>query len=280
MMRYSMCMKSDAASPALRKLTEMAAHGLRPNYPPQERFYDDFALLAFPVDNWVVGLRVDFTSDSWAVAEVLCLPSEMATGLPPVVSDEVVSYLDVAIIRARERRRAAAEQLTKLKGNADFVQERFEAWRDKSSEKTNVEYAALAAKYAEQIRLGNSKATATLAEMVNVSPAVMAQRIKEARRRFLLTPGERGKASGTLTPLGVLLTDPDFPGFHPFRAAGMTQRELADKFGISEWYVWQGLTEGGIPDEPVKVPEATRPVSVDDILREAYLRKGHGTSQA
>jgi hypothetical protein len=66
----------------------------------------------------------------------------------------------------------------------------------------------------------------------------MAQRIKEARRRALLSPGEQGRASGSLTPLGVLYTDPLFPGVGRLKRAGMTQREIADKYGIDEKFVW------------------------------------------
>lgn len=144
-------------------------------------------------------------------------------------------------------------------GNSAFVQERLEAWRDKTSRKTNVEYAALAAKYAEQIRQGNPRATATLAEFVNMSPAVMAQRIKEARRRALLTPGEQGKASGALTPLAVLYADPTFPGIGRLRQAGMTQREIADKYGIAEKYVWAGSQGENFSDDNGLLPAIPLP---------------------
>ena len=87
--------------------------------------------------------------------------------------------------------------------------------------RTNVEYAALSVKYAEQVRLGNSRATATIAEMVGMAPAVMAQRIREARRRHLLTSGERGRASGALSTLGALYADPQFPGMRALQRDGL-----------------------------------------------------------
>lgn len=101
----------------------------------------------------------------------------------------------------------------KLELNAEFIQHRFEAWRDKTSPKTNIEYAALAAKYAEQIRLGNTRATATLAGLVDMSPSVMAQRIKEARRRALLTRGEQGRHPGSSQSLGSSMLIPTSRGF-------------------------------------------------------------------
>ncbi|WP_458107681.1 hypothetical protein M1D51_19445 [Arthrobacter sp. R3-55] len=267
-------MKSDVASPALRKLTEdlvlLVRHmsaGRNKLPKPIDRLYENVALSAFPIDNWAVGLRIEFTPDDWSLAEVLLLPLGRAAGLPPLGSLELEPYVDAAVRRARDRQRAAEEQVEKLRGNAAYVQGRFDAWRDKASAKTNVEYAALAAKYAEQIRLGNSRATATLAKLVDMSPAVMAQRIKEARRRMLLTAGERGRASGSLTPLGALLTDPDFPGFRQLRMAGMTQSEIAEKYGISEQYVWHGLIEGRGPDERDIFLGSETVASADDFKR-------------
>lgn len=265
-------MKSEDASPTLRRLTEdVAAHRGHVGYPAQERFYADFALLARrTLDGWAIGLRVEFTPESWSIAEVTAIPAGSVQALPAVNTESMQSYVETAVGRARERRLVAAEHLTKLKENAEFIQKRFEAWRDKASPKTNVEYAALAAKYAEQIRAGNARATATLAELVNMSPSVMAQRIKEARRRALLTPGEQGRASGALTPLGVLYADPTFPGIVPLKMAGMTQRGIADKYGISEALVWHGsMAEGYSPDAVVDFfPEGA---SVEDLLRKPGL---------
>ncbi|WP_224094982.1 hypothetical protein [Arthrobacter sp. StoSoilB13] len=243
-------MNSDAAGPALRKLTENFVRLMRHNAGPRdkslgslEKIYEGFVLLVLPVDGWAVGLGVEFTPNVWRMAEVILLPFRPGSDLPPLADHDLKLYVDAAVRRARDSQQAAADQVKKVKRNAAFVQGRFEAWRDKTATKTNVEYAALAAKYAEQIRTGNSRPTATLAELVDMSPAVMAQRIKETRRRSLLTPGEQGRASGSLTPLGALLTDPDFPGFRQLLMAGMTQSEIANKYGISEQYVWHGLLE-------------------------------------
>ncbi|MEJ1179561.1 MULTISPECIES: hypothetical protein [unclassified Pseudarthrobacter] len=281
MNRYSVAMKSEDASPTLRKLTEgVAAHGRRFGYPPQERFYEDFALLAYAVTGgWAIGLRIDFTPDSWSIAEVVASPAGEVRTLPDVNSAEVRSYVEAAVGRARGRLRAEDEQLAKLATNSAFIQERFETWRDKTARRTNVEYAALAAKYAEQIRLGNSRATATLAGLVDMSPSVMAQRIKEARRRALLTPGEQGRASGALTPLGVLYTDPLFPGISKHRRAGMTQREIADKYGIDERFVWAASQGESFSDDYGPLPAIPFPSGMtdeekaEDILREFQRRR-------
>ncbi|MHA7301449.1 hypothetical protein [Pseudarthrobacter sp. MDT1-22] len=252
-------MKSEDASPALRKLTENFARHMIHGLPPTERIDETFVLLVCPAgDDWAIGLRIDFSSESWSIAEVVALPAGPVRTLPDANSVGVRSYVEAAVDKARARRRIGAEQLMKLRENAEFIQERFEAWRDKASPKSNVEYAALAAKYAEQIREGNTRATATLADLVNMSPSVMAQRIKEARRRALLTPGERGRASGALTPLGVLYADPEFPGVSQLRAAGMTERRIADKFGISESLVWRAIAASHGPDEAEIFPESAQ----------------------
>lgn len=274
MNQYSERMTSRDGSALLRKLMERTLnHGQRGGYPPQERFYEDFALLAYPPrDGWAVGLWIKYTADSWAIVEVAALPVAPTQTLPAVDSETMQGDAEKAVLNARERRRMAAEQLVELADNATFIQERFEAWRDKASRKSNFEYAALAAKYAEQIREGNLRATATLAEFVNMSPAVMAQRIKEARRRALLSPGEQGKASGTLTPLGVMYTNRDFPGVSRLRQAGMTQREIAEKYGIDESYVWAAVQGENFSDDDspllaVSPPNHGASLTADDILR-------------
>lgn len=256
---YSEDMKSEDASPALRRFTEEAALSGHPQAPPQERFYEDFALLARrPTDGWAIGFRVDFTSETWSIAEVVALPAQPAQTLPPVNSEEIRDYIESAVDRARGRRAALAKQLAMLSANAEFIRERFETWRDKNAPRTNVEYAALATKYAEQVRLGNNRATATLAEQVEMSPAVMAQRIKEARRRRLLTSGEQGRASGTLTSLGALYTDPSFPGMRNLRRTGMLLREISDNYGVPEWLVWAGIVE--------ERPEHGESLSLEDFM--------------
>lgn len=274
MNQYSELMKSQDGSALLRKLMESTvSHGQYPGYPLQERFYEDFVLLAYPPrQGWAVGLWVEYTAESWSIAEVAAFPVASTHTLPAVDAESVQADAERAVLKARDRRRMAAEQLVKLEGNAAFIQERFEAWRDKTSRKTNVEYAALAAKYAEQIREGNPRATATLAELVSMSPSVMAQRIKEARRRALLTPGEQGKASGALTPLAVLYADPLFPGIGRLRQAGMTQREIADKYGIDEKFVWAGSQGEYFSDDygplpAIPLPNRSVPMAAEDILR-------------
>lgn len=247
---YSETMKSQDASMILRRFTESAAT-LPPGAIPQEHFYEDFVLLVFaPKNGWSVGFRVDFTTEAWSIAEVVSMPAGKDKTLPTFQAEETWDYLETAVRRARGRRLAMAEQLTNLSRNADFIETKFESWRDKGAPRTNVEYAALAAKYADEIRAGNSRATATLAERVGMSPAVMAQRIKEARRRLLLTRGEQGRASGVLTSLGVLYVDPTFPGMRTLRQQGMRLREIGDKYGISDRLVWAGIEaerpEGGV----------------------------------
>lgn len=239
---YRGAMKSEDASLFLRRATEGAAQGGPEGPLNAERFFDDFALLICPIkDGWAVGLRVDFTGDSWSIVELVAMPSGLAPTFPSINADDMQAYVENAVSRARGRKRAAAEQLKKLAANADFIQERFDTWRDKKAVRTNVEYAALAAKYAEQIRMGNSRATATLADLVEMSPSVMAQRVKEARRRYLLSSGERGRASGALTALGLLYVDPQFPGMHRLQREGLTHAQIADRYGISERVVWAGI---------------------------------------
>lgn len=247
---YIGTMKSDDANAALRKLVESALQ-LRPSAVPQEHFGENFAFLVLaPRDGWAVGFRIDFTSESWGIAEIVSMPVGKQQRLPSVDPRETQEYIEAAVERARGRSKAMADQLASLSRNSDFIEDRFESWRDKSAPRTNVEYAALAAKYADEVRAGNSRATATLAGRVGMAPAVMAQRVKEARRRLLLTKGEKGRASGVLTPLGVLYADPAFPGMRVLRREGLRQRDIGDKYGIAERLVWAGIEaerpEGGI----------------------------------
>ncbi|MGN7201159.1 hypothetical protein [Arthrobacter sp. SAFR-044] len=252
---YSETMKTPDIGPMLRKLTEQARDWEWPTIParPQERFYEEHALLGFLAESgWAIGIRLDFSDEDWSVAEVLALPGETARGLPDLNTPDLRSYLDKAVDRARIRRSAMIENRERALRNSEFVDSRFETWADKSMPKGNVEYAALAAKYAEQVRLGNSKATATLAQQVGVSAPVMAQRVKEARRRLLLSSGDRGRASGSLTPLGALYTDPEFPGMRELFKSRMRIGEIADKYGLDERWVWAGMQAerpdgGGLP---------------------------------
>ncbi|WP_374152891.1 hypothetical protein [Pseudarthrobacter sp. WHRI 8279] len=249
---YSGCMKSQDAAALLRKLVEMVAQDHRSGAMPQERFYPEYALLGFPTESgWAIGIRMEVSENEWSVTEILALPGEATQGLPDLSTPAFRSYLDEAATRAKGRRSAMNSYLESTRANAEFIQSRFETWRSKAAPRRNVEYAALAAKYAEQIREGNTKATATLAEQVGMSPSVMAQRIKEARRRLLLTRGEQGRASGTLTPLGALYTDPDFPGMREVWKSGLGIRAIADKYGVDERSVWVAMeeerTDSGVP---------------------------------
>jgi len=245
----------------LRKFTESDALELSPGSPPRERLDPEAVYLTYrSTDGWTIGLRVEFTAESWAIAQVMAIPAAPVRTPPILDIDGLQSYIETAVGRARKLQVVTEEQLEKMKAHAKFIQERFEAWLETALPRTNVEYAALAAKYAEQVRLGNTRATATLAELVHSSPSVMAQRIKEARRRALLTRGEQGRASGVLTPLGALYADPDFPGIPALRRAGMTLREIADKYGMSEGLLWQGVAAAyGLEDEDL-LPERERAV--------------------
>ncbi len=263
---YSDSMKSQDASPLLRKLTEMVAKDPRPGSLPQERFSSEYALLGFPAESgWAIGVRVDFSETGWSVAEIVALPGETTQGLPDLDSPVLRSYLDKAVVRARGRRSAMMSHLESARANAKFIQSRFETWRDKTAPRRNVEYAALAAKYAEEIQAGNTKATATLAKQVGMSPSVMSQRIKEARRRLLLTRGEQGRASGTLTPLGALYTDPGFPGMREVWKSGMGIRAIADKYGLDERSVWAAMEE--------ERPENGVPVPLEDFIASTSERQ-------
>lgn len=257
-MNYSEKMHSLDSSSMLRKLAEMVRGGGATSL-PQERLHAEHALLGFPTDSgWAIGVRVNFTETEWSVGEVVALPAGTTRDLPRLDSPVLHSYLDQAVTRARGRRSAMISNLESTRANAEFIESRFNTWRDKTAPRGNVEYAALAAKYAEQIREGNTKATAALAEQVGMSPSVMAQRVKEARRRLLLTPGEQGRASGALTSLGALYTDPGFPGMREVWKSGMRVKDIADKYGVDERSVWAAM-EAERPDNGV-------PIALDEFI--------------
>ncbi|MFJ6279261.1 hypothetical protein [Arthrobacter subterraneus] len=135
-----------------------------------------------------------------------------------------------------------------MEESRQFINQRLNSWKDKKATRGNAEYAALAVAYCEELRRGNAKATAALGEQLDISPAMMAQRIKEARRRLLLTAGEQGRASGEMTRLGMLYTDPKFPGLRQLRLDGKSVESIAKEYRLSAGTISAALIAEGAGD--------------------------------
>jgi hypothetical protein len=215
-----------------------------------ELFYEvqlDFAVVwtATP-EGWVLGLEVVRVDDEWSVTEIDLRPYgkrvEDPVVDPKLIADAIegVKAKASALLRLQ---RAGEEQLQE---NGVFITANLAACRDKGHRKTNFNFAAIAAAYAGEVQAGNRKATQAIANLLETSTAVAAQWVKEARKRRLLTMGEPGRASGSLTPLGALYTSPDFPGFGPGFRNGVDIGVMARSHGVSERDVWTGLDGEGV----------------------------------
>jgi hypothetical protein len=76
--------------------------------------------------------------------------------------------------------------------------------------RTDLEYARLAAEYAELIFDGDTMPVVTLAEELHVAESTVRNQLSEARRRGLLTATKPGRAGGRLTAKAQrLLKEPD-----------------------------------------------------------------------
>jgi hypothetical protein len=220
-------------------------HG--PSVLPLSRETDGGVMDVMPCgDGWLVGVELFEGAGDWPVHQILMQPVLGANvAIDGFRSDDLSRAVFQAQERAAKRKAKLREISQQMTSRRDFIEANFSEWRRKQSRKSNFEYAALAAKYAEEVQAGNAKATATLADELGLSPAVVAQRIKDARHRLLLTEGEQGRASGELTRLGLYYTDKHFPGLKALRLEGMTIPEIAEKYGLPEAVIWRALHAEG-----------------------------------
>lgn len=206
----------------------------------------DFAVVwTVTQQGWVLGLEMAWVDNEWSVTELALRPYGERVA-DPIVDPQLIADA-MAGVRAKASgllrlQRAGEEQLQK---NGLFIQSTLAACRE-GHRKTNFTFAAIAAAYAGEVQAGNRKATQAIANLLDTSTAVAAQWVKEARKRRLLTLGEPGRASGSLTPLGVLYTSPDFPGFGPGFRDGVDIGVMAKMYGVSERDVWTGLDGEGV----------------------------------
>ena len=196
-------------------------------------------------EGWVIGLELACSEAAWSVAEISLRPYRTKVA-DPVIDPQLVAHA-IEGVTARSSdllklQRAGEEQLEK---HGAFIRANLASCRDRTHRKTNFDFAAIAAAYAGEIQSGNRKATQAVATLLDASTGVAAQWVKEARKRRLLTAGEPGRATGTLTTLGALYTSPDFPGFGPGFRSGIDIREMAQLHGVSERDVWTGLDGEG-----------------------------------
>lgn len=189
--------------------------------------------------------RRDSPNDEWELYQILIRPDARGLG-PEAVDVTSVAARGMRTLQVAERQRENVRRMQhERRGRLDQL---LSSWKDASAQRGMAEYAALAWAYADEARRGNAKATAAVAQMTGSSPAVAAQRIKEARRRGLLTPGQQGRASGEVTQLGVLYTRPGFDGLATERRAGSSVKHLAKKYRLSEAEVGAALAAEGYPE--------------------------------
>lgn len=202
---------------------------------------DEAIVVLVASQGWYAGVRLQSAGGAWGLVELLLRPDGRDGHLAPMNQVNLTEIVDRAQRKvSRHVERTDAARLNT--GDAPDLDRRLSVWKERGAAKGPADYATLAAAYVEELRKGNSRATAAIAERAGTTPAVMAQRIKEARRRGLLTAGEKGRASGELTALGVLYTDPDFPGFRALRNKGWRLADIAKEYGWSEAAVWNAIT--------------------------------------
>ncbi len=101
----------------------------------------------------------------------------------------------------------AAMKLALSAGDRRYLDDALEAWRRSGPPKSrparlemsDLEYASLAARYAELLAEGFAHPTAILADELGYQPGTVNQRVREARKRGLLTAAPAGRAGGELT---------------------------------------------------------------------------------
>lgn len=213
-----------------------------------ERVGAAVAMVVFRDQGCAVGVELVRTSDSWTGRQIVVRTLDADGGLVVWPSRLPRELFAEAIQRVEEREQRQRDMRHRMTVSREFIAQRLESWKDKAAPRGNAEYAALAAAYCEELRRGNSKATTTLGEQLGISPAMMAQRIKEARRRRLLTPGQQGRASGELTRLGLLYTDPDFPGLRQLRLDGKSVSDIAKEYQLARLAIMTALVAEGAED--------------------------------
>lgn len=176
--------------------------------------YDDgyYCLIRLP-DGWVLGLRLLPRRGVFEVMEAIFLAVDedgtggLTTGL----------FRDVPFGEIVRNARAKAADLHEFVGDeaaaraADFMGQWRTSARGSQRKRSDVAYAALAARYAELVRAGDRSPAATLAVELGVSAITVSQRVREARERKLLTHTPPGTAGGELTEKAIsVLTNPVF----------------------------------------------------------------------
>lgn len=228
----------DARAPRLNRLMRSVESRWRHRHEGEacqmlrETLSDTACVAGIVGGDWVTGVELKFDGHDWRVVQIQLRPLHPAVDAPSIDPDfmsRAVAAVEAQSLAHRARDTSDEGALAR----SEFIDRNLEGWRDKRRKKSNFEYAALASKYAAEVRGGNVKATTAVAALVGVSSAVAAQWIKEARRRGLLSPGQTGRASGELTALGILYTDPSFPGFEQLIKSGADIATMAGKYGVS-----------------------------------------------
>lgn len=198
-----------------------------------------------PVAIEAAEFRRDSPQSRWQLYQVLIRPDDPGASAEAVDLRALVAVGLDALKLTESQRERVRQVHAKRREHLDRL---LSSWKDPSTQRGMAEYSALAWAYADEARRGNARATAAVAEKTGSSPAVAAQRIKEARKRGLLTPGQQGRASGEVTALGMLYTRPGFDGFADERREGRSVKWLAKRFRLSEAEVGAALAAEGYPE--------------------------------
>lgn len=194
---------------------------------------------------WIVGVRLTENGDQGMLVEDVVLKWIGGPGVPSDVwqGPDLVNVLHQAtsaLSQFRESNDLLRKQLNDHQGHSE---ELFAAWATKSRKRGLAEYAALAAMYVRELEGGNSAPVAALARRLQLSSVTVAQRIREARKKKLLTAPLVGNTGGQLTALAVAHLTPGFPGVAALRAEGKSVQDISGTYGIPEDQVLQALAD-------------------------------------
>lgn len=213
------------------------------------------AMWEFP---WIVGVRLSDAGEATLVHDVL-IRSIAEGGYGESADDwqgpSLAGILAQAAAILRAQREGEQKRLTHLNEHEQRTAELFNAWKVKARKRGPAEYAALAARYVQEIDKGNTAPVETLANELGLSPVTVAQRIREARSKKLLTDPAVGSTGGRLTPLALAHVRPGFVGVATLRLQGKSFAEITMEYGITEEQAIQALADAGALDLAVNRPE-------------------------
>lgn len=149
---------------------------------------------------------VTFVKNTWSVQYEIAPARGDSKPRPVAITvrcDEGVNVSDVRALPLGEllanARRGAGTRAARLTRPSDVDLQAFRSDRRGLEARTDRDFAELAFHYVMHVSEGDRHPAKTLADQLGTTPATMVNRIREARKRGLLTPTTPGRSGGELT---------------------------------------------------------------------------------